>query len=270
MKERKDPAKGLIHPEENKGIIHHKRYLPSAELAHWIEHYWTVSWNFRELESYTAQTLSHPSIHITFETTKCCIHGPSEGRFSRQLIDIGSVFGVKFLPGAFYPWVRQPLSDLHKKEVRLEILFGEKHSLVEQAILQSSSTEEKIRCIEKYLMAVAPQPDQNLNVIKTLCRMIMENRSLLRVEDLSNASGLTIRQLQCLFREQVGWSPKWMIQRYRLHEILEQANSGQSIDWLSLAEQLGYFDQAHFIRDFRKLIGETPTEYINKVKRGNV
>jgi AraC-like DNA-binding protein len=94
----------------------------------------------------------------------------------------------------------------------------------------------------------------------------MENRVLLRVEDLSSACGLTVRQLQRLFRKQVGWSPKWVIQRYRLHEILEQVSSGRSIDWLGLAERMGYFYRAHFICDFKQLIGETPAEYTRKVK----
>ena len=56
-------------------------------------------------------------------------------------------------------------------------------------------------------------------------------------------------------------SPKWVIRRYRLHEALERVNAGHRVDWAALAAELGYFDQAHFIRDFKALVGRTPAEY---------
>ena len=70
-----------------------------------------------------------------------------------------------------------------------------------------------------------------------------------------------MRALQRLFREYVGVSPKWVINRYRLHEALEQIAAGGAIDWSALALDLGYFDQAHFIRDFRRLVGVSPGAY---------
>jgi AraC-like DNA-binding protein len=53
-----------------------------------------------------------------------------------------------------------------------------------------------------------------------------------------------------------------VLQRYRLHEVLERLAPGQPVaDWTALALELGWFDQAHFIRDFRALTGTTPTAY---------
>jgi len=64
-----------------------------------------------------------------------------------------------------------------------------------------------------------------------------------------------------LFDDYVGVSPKWVIQRYRLHEAAERIARGGVEDFADLALELGYADQAHFIRDFKKLVGRSPAEY---------
>ena len=56
--------------------------------------------------------------------------------------------------------------------------------------------------------------------------------------------GIGKRHLQRLFNRYVGVSPKWVIQRYRLHEVLEQIKRDETVDWAELAQDLGYFDQA--------------------------
>ncbi|MGC2278440.1 MAG: helix-turn-helix domain-containing protein, partial [Candidatus Acidiferrales bacterium] len=59
----------------------------------------------------------------------------------------------------------------------------------------------------------------------------------------------------------VGVSPKWVIRRYRLHEAIEKFNSCSRPDWAQLALELGYFDQAHLINDFRSIVGYSPSQY---------
>ena len=52
-----------------------------------------------------------------------------------------------------------------------------------------------------------------------------------------------------------------MLQRYRLHEAIEQLAGRRDTDWTQLALDLGYFDHAHFIADFRAVVGRTPSQY---------
>jgi AraC-like DNA-binding protein len=84
------------------------------------------------------------------------------------------------------------------------------------------------------------------------------------VETLAADLGLSVRGLQRLFAEHVGIGPKWVIRRYRLHEVTERMATGADIDWAALAADLGYTDQAHFIRDFRNMFGEPPTHYAQR------
>ena len=64
-----------------------------------------------------------------------------------------------------------------------------------------------------------------------------------------------------LFADYVGVSPKWVMRRARLHEAAERADSGEPVDWASLASDLGYADQAHLTRDFTVTIGVSPSRY---------
>jgi AraC-like DNA-binding protein len=82
-----------------------------------------------------------------------------------------------------------------------------------------------------------------------------------RVADLAVRHHVSERTLQRLFAAYVGIGPKWVLQRYRLHDAVEQLQGQGGADWARLALELGYYDQAHFARDFRALVGRTPAQY---------
>ncbi len=85
------------------------------------------------------------------------------------------------------------------------------------------------------------------------------------MDDVVSRLHLSKRTLQRLFNQYVGVSPKWVIKRYRLHEATELLDNGGVVDWPKLALELGYFDQAHFIKDFKSIVGKTPVEYTRQV-----
>ena len=94
--------------------------------------------------------------------------------------------------------------------------------------------------------------------------LIQRDPSVARVDALAAAVSTSVRSLQRLFAEHVGVGPKWVIRRYRLHEITERMSEGIGIDWAALAADLGYADQAHLTRDFTDLFGEPPTAYARR------
>ena len=260
MEERQSPARGILHPASMAGQTVHRRYLPCNALAEWIEHFWIVEWNFGS-SSKLVSTLPHPSVHITISADESAVGGIGTGRFVRTLSGRGRVFGIKFLPGAFYPWFRLPVSSIANKKLPLGSFFNNADAF-EAAMLDLQAHQDLVKCAETALLKQVPESDSRLIQVRRICETICSNRKLLRVEQICADENLSIRQLQRLFSLWVGVSPKWMIQRYRLHEVVEELNAAQTPpDWISLAEKLGYFDQAHFIRDFKRLIGETPAAY---------
>jgi AraC-like DNA-binding protein len=130
-----------------------------------------------------------------------------------------------------------------------------------------SADAEMTAYAEALLCSVLPERDPVAEQAADLVARITSDPVLRRVDELSSASGLTVRSLQRLFADYVGVSPKWVMRRARLHEAAERADSGELVDWAELAADLGYADQAHLTRDFTDTIGVPPTRYAPGAER---
>ncbi len=89
--------------------------------------------------------------------------------------------------------------------------------------------------------------------------------TITRVGHLVSRSGFPQRTLQRLLTRYVGASAQWIIKRYRIYDALEMLDGRKPFDWATLAQDLGYFDQAHFINDFKKLVGCAPAVYARRL-----
>jgi AraC-like DNA-binding protein len=114
---------------------------------------------------------------------------------------------------------------------------------------------------EQFIHAQRLAPDPMVPMVNGIVARIMGERQITRVADLVSRTGIGERRLRRLFAEFVGVHPKWVIQRYRLHEAAERLAADEDVKLAALALELGYFDQAHFARDFRAIVGRTPAAH---------
>ena len=236
------------------------RYWPSSDLAPFVEHYWIVRWDLPVPR--LAETVPHPSIHMVLETSgRSEIVGVMRSRFSRVLEGRGRVVGTKFLPGGFRPFVSPPVSAFTDRRPSVREVFGARARNLGAQVLAHDDDREGLEVIESFLRAAKPAPDDAMVLAGRVAARIADDRSVTRVEQLVREFGVGLRQLQRLFSEYVGVSPKWVIQRYRLLDAAHRVAEGATVSWADLALDLGYADQAHFIRDFKKLVGRSPADY---------
>jgi AraC-like DNA-binding protein len=145
----------------------------------------------------------------------------------------------------------------------LETAFGPDGAAFEAAVLQcGDDVTAAIAILESFLLARLPPPDAKAQQARALVARILEDRTLVQAEAVAREAGMSLRSLQRLFHEYVGVSPKWVIQRYRLHDAMERLEEDRPVDLPALALSLGFYDQAHFIRVFKAFLGRTPTEYV--------
>lgn len=260
------PPRGIVRRGPLPGTSRHVRHAPVDALRAWIEHFWFISWDLGDAPPYAAATLQHPSVHLVFEDVGSRIVGVMTKRFETVLRGRGRVFGVKFRPGGFRPWLGRAVATITDRRIAPVDVFGSAIARLDAAIAAASDELAMIGHATSFLLARTPSPDENVERVAAIAASIMADRAITRVEHLVAATGLDLRALQRLFREYVGVSPKWVINRYRLHEALEQIAAGGAIDWAALALDLGYFDQAHFIRDFRALVGVSPGAYVRGMR----
>lgn len=253
--------RGVLHPRLQEGDFKHARRAPSPTLGGLIEHYWYVSWDLRGHPPQQQETLPHPNVHFVIEPGCTRIYGVHSGRFARRLEGQGQVFGIKFKAGGFFPFYGAPVSELLNRSLDPSRVFGHEAARFESDIFASTDLDAMATLAERLLLAHLPAADANVARICELVASIASDRGLTSVDMLVQQSGLTKRTLQRLFNQYVGVGPKWVINRYRLHEAIAQLQAGKPLVWTELALTLGYFDQAHFIRDFRALVGRSPAEY---------
>ena len=267
-----DPPRGLIKtPVSEPGRFRHERYHPSTDLERYVEHYWGVEWDLRGTAPERAETLPHPSVHMIFERDgRSRIRGAARKKFSRLLDDKGGVFAVKFTPGGFYPFVGAPVSGFSDKIVTLRDVFGRRGDELDRAVLAEDTDLSRINLVESFLLAHLrdfDEADENVLKVTEIVYEVAKDRGLLKVQDLVDRYGLNKRMLQRLFARYVGVSPKWVIQRYRLNEAAAELATDESISQSALALKLGYSDQAHFIRDFKSIVGVSPAAYARAARQ---
>ena len=259
--------RGVLHQRLAHGEFQHDRRAPSPALAKVVEHYWHVAWDLRGLPPQQQETLPHPNVHFVVEPALTGIYGVHTGRFTRLLEGKGQVFGIKFKPGGFFPFYGAPVSELQNRSLDPRCIFGDDSARFESEVFASTDIDAMAVAAEQLLLAHFPAVDANVTHVSELVTGIVADRSLTSVDALSQQYRLSTRALQRLFNRYVGVSPKWVINRYRMHEAIAQLQAGGPVIWADLALALGYFDQAHFIRDFRKLVGRSPADYARSESR---
>lgn len=258
--------RGVLHLEHGRQSFHLDRVLPAADLADLVEHFWSVDWDLREKPPYVSETLPHPSIHLVLEAGKSEIVGVMRGRFTRRLEGKGRVFGIKFLPGAFYALCGSPVSRFRDRRVAAADFFGSEWLHFDRKIFAQKDIHAMAPLAEDFLRAKQPLVREDAMFARRIVDRTFNDPTILKVDSLCEIFALSKRQLQRLFSEYVGVSPKWVIERYRMHEALEQLSGTEPPDLARLALSLGFFDQAHFQKAFRKMTGKSPGTYTRALR----
>ena len=106
--------------------------------------------------------------------------------------------------------------------------------------------------------------DATYLALGTLVDRIRDDDTLHRVEQVMAHSPWSARTTQRVFRRYVGVPVKWVLCRYRLQHAALKIETDPAVDFADLAVRLGWYDQAHFINDFRSMLGCTPGEYATR------
>ncbi|RMI44960.1 AraC family transcriptional regulator [Actinomadura harenae] len=216
-----------------------------------MEHYWEARWDYAE--PYRQKIVPYPRVHLSFGGVRADVSGVCSGYQIKVLEGHDHVFGVAFRPGGFRPFLKASVSTITDRVVPATEVFG-----------PDLPTVLDVPSVDAFLLRHLPDDDSRVRQATAAVELIAEDKTVTRVERLADELGLSVRGLQRLFAEYVGIGPKWVIRRYRLHEVTARMAAGGAIDWAGLAADLGYADQGHFVRDFKSMFGEPPTWYAQR------
>lgn len=260
----KKKPRGILYAVPPEARFDLQRYAPSPELADHIERYWQLEWAFPVEVRFLQEVLPSPGISLSFSGGKAEIFGQLRKKAGYLFEGEGRAFSVKFKPAGFCAFCSLPMSELIGKRFGIEEIFGSEAKDLADRIFATESCKERIELTEAFLSKRRQFQDVNIDLANRIVAAIAEDQEILRVDDLLDRYALSKRQIQRLFQRYVGVSPKWVIMRYRAHEAIEQLTSGKITDLTELAMDLGYFDQAHFIKDFKALVGQSPSVFVRR------
>jgi AraC-like DNA-binding protein len=253
-------VRGVLRtPPDDAWSLH--RFDPGPRLAPYAALHWIVVWDLRGHEPHHQTTLPHPATHLVVEEGGAWLYGPLRERFERTLAGAGRAVGLRFRPGGLRPLLGAPVSSIRDRRLPASVLPGLDAAALTRAV-EAADLDGAVAAMEAALEPLLPaEPDPELELADRAVALLERRRDLTRVSDLADRLALSVRTVQRLFADHVGLSPSWVIRRYRLHEAAAQATEGGDVDWARLAIELGYYDQAHLVRDFTATVGTAPARY---------
>ena len=270
MATRKDPTsgapvRGVVGRAASRSAFDLERWPPSEDAARYVEHFWSVTWDLRGRESFDSTVITFPSMHLThewgedgprhgFPLPNTLVHGVVERVFQTTISECGSVVGVRFRPGGFAARFDRDAAAMTGRVTPVDDgLFGTTIRLDDDIAAASARMDE--------LIGAHGDAGSTFEALTALVDRIREDDRLHRVEQVMRHSPWSTRTTQRVFRRYVGVPVKWVLCRYRLQQAALEIESRPDVDFADLAVRLGWYDQAHFINDFRAMLGVTPGEY---------
>ena len=267
-------SRGILDPWLLRQRVQLTRYPAGPVLDGLVDRFWAVRWDLPPGTVHQQQVLTHPGANVSIGhangtpgqrepgLVEARLYGVARGLSTRVLAGQGWTVAALTWPGGLGAFITGSAAELTDRVVPLGQALG-----MDEAVLLRQVTAEPDEAARVALLAGALEqavdPDRREPALSVaeVARLAESDRTVRRLGDLCERSGLGQRTLQRMFLQYAGVSPTWVIRRYRLLEAAETVREGRPVSWADIAAALGYADQAHLTRDFRAAIGQTPAAY---------
>lgn len=260
-------------------------HIPRPPLTQFVHLFWLY-------ESYTqphAKERVLPTgqmqMVINLEEDKSCIYDRDDtnrcetfsgsllvGAHSEYLV-IGTaeqsfVMGVSFKPGGAFPFLRMPAGELRDTTVSLDTLWRADAVDLRNRLLEVPTHQARFEVLERVLFKELrrgldpPRGFGHSDAVGFALRRFMAEPHVATVASVTDRVGLSPKRFIQVFRDETGFTPKVFCRIRRFQQVLNRMEGCQRVEWTKVALDCGYFDQAHFIHDFRAFSGINPTTYL--------
>ncbi len=173
-----------------------------------------------------------------------------------------SLIAARFKPGGLYPFVRFPIAEVTNQTVDLDIIFGSQVKDLECKLFETRSHKKKIDLLQHALLRFLKTPDLNPPIINAAVKLIQQHHGDISVDGLAWELRVNYKYLERQFLKIIGLTPKLYNRIVRFQNAMQALRHAAFHPWPSIALDCGYYDQAHFIKEFKAFTGATPSEFI--------
>lgn len=254
----------------------HQIFEPNSDLAAFVKCYWTLESPkektpekntivpdgcMKMIFHYGDPYKYYPQNGDSILLPRCFVIGQLTGPYEVEPTGETGIFFVCFHPHGFLPFATFPIREMENTAVPLEKLFGKDGQEIAQKILHASTTSERINLIETFLFNRLTDTETIDHIVQSAIETILTANGQLSVDELSRKNNTNRRQLVRKFSSSIGLSPKQLSKTIRLQATLKVLLNRKITSLTDLAYESEYYDQAHFIKDFKEFTGLTPKEF---------
>ncbi len=253
-----------------------KTYEPNVELTEFVKRYWTLDGEKEniplkntivpdgtmKLIFHYGDTYKHHSKSGEITTLpKCFLIGQLTRPYVIEPTGVTGSFVVQFKPNGFLPFATIPIKEMENTAVPLDKLFGEEGKKLGELILNAGHTSKRIQIIETFLLKELADKKTIDHIVKSTIETIFNANGQFSVNEFSKSKNINRRQLARKFSSAIGLSPKQLAKTIRIQTTLKVLLNEEIKSLTDLAYENEYFDQAHFIKEFKEFTGLTPKEF---------
>jgi AraC-like DNA-binding protein len=175
------------------------------------------------------------------------------------------IIAARFHPDGLFPFSSYPIQQMENKATALHLLFGDYAIVLEQAVLNAPANEDRIQIISAFLINLLQTTEVRSHITQSGIDALMQSNGQLNVNELAGQLNINRRQLERKFSSAIGLSPKQLSKFIRLQATLKMMNEKKFTSLTSLAYENGYYDQAHFLKDFKEFTGKSPKQFYSGI-----
>jgi AraC-like DNA-binding protein len=172
--------------------------------------------------------------------------------------------GIRFRPGGAYPFFRFPISELNEEVTPLDLIWGSLVDEIRDQLLELEGPDARLSAVEKFLLRQVQRSLEPNRMITFAVRQLQHSPQFLAIRDLASTIGITQKHLITQFEKVVGLRPKSFARVCKFQKVVNLIEHQNQIEWTSIAYECGYYDQAHFIKEFHSFSGLNPSAYLTQ------
>ena len=256
--------------------MNYQVYTPSPELQPFIKCFWSLDDEKQDepvkqkvLPDGCMEMIFHYGDHYQqyFEDGSSIIQPKSFvfGQITKYIeiapTGISGIISARFLPDGISPFLNKPLTALENKAVPIADLFGEDGNKLEENVINAKDNNERIKLIETFLLSELTEQRTIDAITKSCVDLIFQSQGQIGSAELADKMNINRRNIERKFISAIGISPKQLARVARLQATLKMLEQNKSATLTEIAYENGYYDQAHFIKDFREFTGISPKSF---------
>jgi AraC-like DNA-binding protein len=204
-------------------------------------------------------------------TTPCTLPAAVIVGFQRKTIPIRVDGTVKVVAARLFAWgalalLQDEISALTDAVTALGTDWDTLVKRLEHQVTQGRYAQAWTT-LQEFLIQKALMRTYDLKLVRTAATLLQHTKGQYRIDELATYCHTSVRQLERRFQQAIGTSPKFFARTLRFAHAQRRLMFDPEADLTGLTYECGYFDQAHFIKDFTAFTGKTPSEYAQQMQQ---